>query len=87
MPIFDQGYQHWSGKLSSHAVRWLAVARHGVSLRPHLKTAKSVEVARAMVEGWPGAVTVSTLKEADQFFAAGFRDILYAVGIVASSKL
>lgn len=30
MPIFDQGYQHWSGTLSSQAWRWLAVARHGV---------------------------------------------------------
>lgn len=30
MPIFDQGYQHWSGALSGHAWRWLAVARHGV---------------------------------------------------------
>jgi len=63
-----------------------AMARHGVTLRPHLKTAKSVEVAREMVAGWPGGVTVSTLKEADQFFAAGFRDILYAVGI-APNKL
>ena len=26
-------------------------------------------------------ITVSTLKEAEQFFAAGFTDILYAVGI------
>jgi D-serine deaminase-like pyridoxal phosphate-dependent protein len=63
-----------------------AVARHGVTLRPHLKTGKSVDVARAMVEGWPDGVTVSTMKEADQFFAAGFRDILYAVGI-APNKL
>ena len=30
MPIFDQGYQHWQGKLSGHGWRWLAVARHGV---------------------------------------------------------
>jgi ABC-2 type transport system permease protein len=30
MPIFDQGYQHWQGKLSGHAWRWLAVTRHGV---------------------------------------------------------
>lgn len=29
MPIFDQGYQHWSGQLSGHAWRWLAIARHG----------------------------------------------------------
>jgi len=30
MPIFDQGYQHWSGSLSGHALRWLTIARHGV---------------------------------------------------------
>jgi ABC-2 type transport system permease protein len=30
MPIFDQGYQHWSGHLSGHAWRWLAITRHGV---------------------------------------------------------
>lgn len=32
MPIFDQGYQHWSGKLSGHAWRWLAITRHGVRI-------------------------------------------------------
>jgi ABC-2 type transport system permease protein len=30
VPIFDQGYQHWSGELSSHSWRWLTIARHGV---------------------------------------------------------
>lgn len=30
MPVFDQGYQHWSGELTGHAWRWLTVARHGV---------------------------------------------------------
>jgi ABC-2 type transport system permease protein len=30
MPIFDQGYQHWQGRLSGHRWRWLAVTRHGV---------------------------------------------------------
>ncbi|MFO0907526.1 MAG: ABC transporter permease subunit [Isosphaeraceae bacterium] len=30
MPIFDQGYQHWQGRLSGHAWRWLAVTRHGI---------------------------------------------------------
>ena len=33
-----------------------------------------------------GPATVSTLKEAEQFAAAGVRDILYAVGI-APTKL
>ena len=63
-----------------------ALEPHGVDLRPHLKTAKSAEVARLMTDGWSGAVTVSTLKEADQFFEAGYRDILYAVGM-APNKL
>jgi ABC-2 type transport system permease protein len=30
MPIFDQGYQHWSGTLSGQAWRWLTIARQGV---------------------------------------------------------
>ena len=30
MPIFDQGYQHWTGRLSSQAWRWLVITRHGV---------------------------------------------------------
>lgn len=52
-----------------------------VTLRPHLKTAKSVEVARRLMTSETGPCTVSTLKEAEQFAAAGVRDILYAVGI------
>jgi D-serine deaminase-like pyridoxal phosphate-dependent protein len=58
----------------------------GVSFRPHVKTAKCIEVARAQGEAGARGITVSTLKEAEQFFAAGFTDILYAVGI-APSKL
>jgi D-serine deaminase-like pyridoxal phosphate-dependent protein len=46
-----------------------------------VKTAKSVEVARPALEGQPGGITVSTLKEAESFFAHGVTDILYAVGI------
>jgi D-serine deaminase-like pyridoxal phosphate-dependent protein len=57
----------------------------GVRLRPHMKTAKSAEVARRVV-GHNGAITVSTLAEAEYFFDAGFTDILYAVGI-APTKL
>jgi ABC-2 type transport system permease protein len=32
MPIFDQGYQHWSGELTGHGWRWLAITRHGVRI-------------------------------------------------------
>ncbi len=53
----------------------------GVTFRPHLKTCKSIDVARRMFDGGSGAITVSTLKEAEYFFGHGFTDILYAVGI------
>ncbi|WP_043362187.1 alanine racemase [Belnapia sp. F-4-1] len=59
-----------------------AVARHpGLVLRPHLKTAKSREVARLASPDF-GPVTVSTLAEARYFAEAGWRDQIYAVGIV-----
>jgi D-serine deaminase-like pyridoxal phosphate-dependent protein len=56
----------------------------GVPLRPHVKTAKSIDVVRLAVEGQPGGITVSTLREAEYFLEHGFTDILYAVGIVPS---
>src|SRR6266849_5571998 len=56
----------------------------GVMLRPHLKTAKSVQVGRLAVEGHDGRITVSTLAEARYFAKGGFKDILYGVGIVPS---
>ena len=57
------------------------VARHSVPLRPHMKTAKSIDVARLALKGQPGGITVSTLAEAEYFAAHGINDILYAVGI------
>ncbi len=56
----------------------------GVRFRPHVKTAKCVPVAEAQIAAGAQGVTVSTLKEAEQFFAAGIKDILYAVGMVAT---
>jgi len=56
----------------------------GVPLRPHVKTAKSVDIVRRAVAGQPGGITVSTLREAEHFLDHGFADILYAVGIVPS---
>ncbi|MCO8269173.1 alanine racemase [Actinoplanes sp. TRM 88003] len=53
----------------------------GVTLRTHVKTAKSVAVAALHDEGRPHPITVSTLAEAEAFADAGYRDIVYAVGI------
>lgn len=58
----------------------------GTRLRPHVKTAKSLDVLRRVLVPPTGAITVSTLKEAEYFLEAGVTDILYAVGI-APGKL
>jgi D-serine deaminase-like pyridoxal phosphate-dependent protein len=53
----------------------------GGTLRPHVKTVKSIDVMRRALRNTPGGITVSTLKEAEYFLAHGIRDIIYAVGI------
>jgi D-serine deaminase-like pyridoxal phosphate-dependent protein len=53
----------------------------GVALRPHVKTAKSIDVLRILASGREVPITVSTLAEARYFFGHGVRDILYAVGL------
>ncbi|TGP41388.1 DSD1 family PLP-dependent enzyme [bacterium M00.F.Ca.ET.228.01.1.1] len=58
----------------------------GVSFRPHVKTTKCEQVVRAQLAAGARGITVSTLKEAEQFFANGIRDIVYAVGM-APTKL
>lgn len=58
----------------------------GVRFRPHVKTTKCAEVVAAQRHAGATGITVSTLKEAEQFFAQGVTDILYAVGM-ASHRL
>ncbi len=55
----------------------------GVAFRPHVKTTKCLPIAKAQIEAGAQGITVSTLKEAEQFFAAGVQDIVYAVGMAA----
>lgn len=69
-------------KVEANCARLLKhLATHDVTLRPHVKTAKSVPVTKIALGRDSGPITVSTLKEAEHFFAHGFTDILYAVGI------
>lgn len=57
------------------------IAALGARLRPHVKTSKCTPVVRAQLAAGASGITVSTLKEAERFFADGITDILYAVGI------
>ncbi|TGQ39433.1 MULTISPECIES: alanine racemase [unclassified Mesorhizobium] len=54
----------------------------GVRLRPHTKTAKSIDVTRLALAGNFGGVTVSTLREAEYFASHGITDVTYAVSII-----
>ena len=60
------------------------ISLFGLSLRPHMKTAKSIDVYKIATQSGFSGITVSTLAEADYFSGHGVMDILYAVGIVPS---
>jgi D-serine deaminase-like pyridoxal phosphate-dependent protein len=69
-------------RVRRNAARVCEIARgNNVRLRPHIKTHKCVEVARIQTAGQDGALTVSTLAEAEAFARHGFSDITYAVPI------
>jgi D-serine deaminase-like pyridoxal phosphate-dependent protein len=67
----DRNIERLKGRLTGLAV----------GFRPHVKTAKSIDVARRLFPQGQGPITVSTLAEADYFADAGFTDITYAVGL------
>ncbi|KGJ74240.1 alanine racemase [Cryobacterium roopkundense] len=53
-------------------------ARAGLALRPHVKTHKSVEIARRQVAAGAIGITVATISEAEVFATAGMTDIFIA---------
>ena len=62
------------------------MAALGAPMRPHLKTAKSIDIAQLVLDDRSIGITVSTLSEAEYFFEHGVKNILYAV-CLASNKL
>ncbi|WP_371142354.1 DSD1 family PLP-dependent enzyme [Burkholderia cepacia] len=75
--LIDVGrMRHNIGRMQAH------LNALGVRFRPHVKTTKCTHVVDAQIAAGAQGVTVSTLKEAEQFFAHGIRDIVYAVGMV-----
>ncbi|TIO06797.1 alanine racemase [Mesorhizobium sp.] len=76
------------GKLERNINRLADHARKlGVVLRPHMKTAKSIDVARQVFPTEPGPITVSTIAEAEYFASHGYRDMTYAAGLSPASAL
>ncbi len=59
----------------------------GVTLRPHLKTPKSLKVAERAVPDKSAPITVSTLREAEYFAQGGYTDILCAATTTANKLI
>lgn len=69
-------------KLDANIARMkVHLAPLNVTLRPHVKTNKSAQVADRFFNTADRPITVSTLHEADFFAQHGFTDILYGVAI------
>ena len=69
-------------RLKANAAQFLDLAqKNSFFLRPHMKTAKSKNVADIATDNRGSGITVSTLKEAEYFAADEYTDILCAAGI------
>ncbi len=70
------------GRMKRNAERIASRAKElNVSLRPHVKTHRCLEIAKIQTEKTSGAIMVSTLSEAKFFSANGFSNITYGVPI------
>ena len=69
------------GNISSMAGR---ARQLGVSLRPHVKTQKCIEIGKLQVDAGAGGITAATLYEAEVFADAGFDDITWAFPLILS---
>jgi D-serine deaminase-like pyridoxal phosphate-dependent protein len=68
-----------------NAARMAAAAReHGIALRPHVKTHKSVALARLQMDAGAAGITVGTLGEAEVMADGGVADILLAYPVWAA---
>ena len=59
---------------------------NGVALRPHVKTHKSIAIARQQIDGGSNGITVAKVGEAETFVAAGFDDVRVAYEVVGETR-
>ncbi|MGO4571230.1 alanine racemase [Microvirga sp. 2TAF3] len=76
------------GRLLENLRRAAAIAEGaGIRLRPHVKTHKSVELARLQQAHGAAGLTASKPSEAEVFVRAGFKDILLAYPVVDPERV
>lgn len=74
-------------KLERNIARMQQWAReNGQVLRPHIKTHRSVEIAKMQLAAGAVGITCSKLGEAEVMSAAGIRDILIAYSLVETTR-
>ncbi len=59
---------------------------NSVALRPHVKTHKSVALARKQLDQGAVGITVAKVGEAERFVAAGFDDVRIAYPVIGTDK-
>jgi D-serine deaminase-like pyridoxal phosphate-dependent protein len=74
-------------RLRRNVEAYADVARSaGVDLRPHVKTHKTLEIARLQRDAGATGLTVAKLSEADVYAHAGFDDIFVAYPVIGTLK-
>jgi len=74
-------------KVQQNIDRWQQHAtQHGVALRPHIKTHKTLEIARMQRASGARGITSAKLSEAEVFIDNGFDDIFIAYPIIGEDK-
>lgn len=74
-------------KVEQNIMRWQHHATlHGVAIRPHIKTHKTIEIARMQHAAGATGITAAKLSEAEVFIAAGFADVFVAYPIIGHDK-
>ncbi|MFE7062243.1 D-TA family PLP-dependent enzyme [Sutcliffiella sp. NPDC057660] len=76
------------GKLKSNINRMSGFAKdHGLKLRPHIKTHKSVKIAKLQLESGAVGITTAKIEEAIVMASEGIKDILIAYPISSPEKI
>ncbi|WP_461209419.1 alanine racemase [Desulfocurvus sp. DL9XJH121] len=75
-------------RLAANIARVADIAKaHGLRLRPHIKTHKSVDIARMQMDAGADGVTASRVDEALVFMRAGLPSVTVAYPVVGQGKL
>jgi D-serine deaminase-like pyridoxal phosphate-dependent protein len=74
-------------RLERNVAVWQATAEAaGKRLRPHMKTHKTVEIARMQLDAGAAGITVAKVAEAELYVDAGFDDVVIAYPVAGAAK-